>query len=321
MALADKHVAPPDALALGYRFATDGWDNTVRGTALNLSGYTRTFHDHFTSISTVTDGNTGAGPWYAPAHITTSNAQWVRPGVTVPDTYTILPDNTTLQIKMQQINNTGTFYSGHIQSVDSWRNGFSQAVPSGGASYFEARMALNAKGGNATKGFVNPAPSWPAFWLYTILDARDSAATKCEIDVMEAYGDNLTSTKQLHMTAFDHGAYRPQSGNAGSFGGTITTRTPSNTTDVTKSPFNVVGSLFDGLGEGVPGTFHTYGLKIDETWITWYFDGLLVSRYPVYQEALGELFMLISLQSQDLSGTPNVQTYLWVDYVDCWVHS
>ncbi len=318
MTSGDVHVSPPDAYADGYRFpTTGGWDDTLRGNALNLAGFTRTFHDHFTSISTVTDGLTGAGQWYAPAHIDTSAAKYRRPSQT-PGTYTILPDNTTLQIKMAKLS-TGGYTSGHIQSVDAWRNGgFSQAVPSGGATYYEARMAFNKVGIDQFGATVNPAPSWPAFWLYTILDAKDSAATKCEIDIVEAYGDNATSSKQLHIAAHDHGAYRPQPGNFGSLGGSGVSHTPSKVTDTTQSPFNVTTTLFDGLGDGLPGTFHTYGVRIDETWITWYFDGKLVSRFATYKEALAPLFMLVSLQSQDLTSPANCQTYLWVDYVDAY---
>ncbi len=317
MTSGDVHVADPDAYADGYRFPTSGgWDDTLRGTALDLTGYTRTFHDHFTDIATVTDGLTGAGPWYAPAHLDTSAAKFKRPSQT-PGTYTILSDNTTLQIKMAKIA-AGGYSSGHIQTADSWRNGFSQSVPSGGSTYYEARMAFNAVGIDQFGATVNPAPSWPAFWLYTILDNRDSAATKCEIDVVEAYGDTVSSGKQLHIAGHDHGAYRPQPGNSGSPGNSTTSHTPSKVVDTTQSPWSVATTLFDGTGDGLPGTFHTYGVMIDETWITWYFDGLVVSRFATFKEALGELYMLVSLQSQDLTSPANCETYLWVDYVDAW---
>jgi hypothetical protein len=140
--------------------------------------------------------------------------------------------------------------------------------------------------------------------------------TNAEIDILEAYGDNVTSQKQHHATCFTHPAYRQQIGNI--HDGTAS-RSPSKTTDVTLAPFSSP-KLFDGTGAGSPGTFHTYGLKIDATWMTWYFDSKAISRFPTYSEALDDLFMLISLQSQD--GTiPTVQTYLWVDYVDVWTHA
>jgi hypothetical protein len=329
MALIDRHVAPPDSYADGYIFplAGDpgGWDDTIRGSALNLTGYTRTFHDHFTSLSTVTDGLTGAGPWYAPAHIDTSGAKFRRTTQLPSDTFT-LSDATTLQIKMQKLNTdplSTVYASGHIQSVDSWRNGFTQAVPTGGSSYFEARLAFNGVGTDVDGNTVSPAPGWPAFWLYTPLDARDSAATKAEVDIVEAYGDRSPSVNELHIAGHRHAAYRPQPGNAGSPGNSTVSHSPSKILDMTASPWNVTPSLFDGTGPGSPGTFHTYGAKIDATWITWYFDGLAVSRFPTFKEALGPLYMLISFQSQDLvlPSTPNCTTYLWVDYVDAWSHS
>ncbi len=335
MSLADQHVADPDSYADGFRFPNTGWDDTPRGTALDLTGYTRTFHDHFTSLSTITDGLTGAGPWFAPAHIDTSGARFRLPSQIPLDTYTILPDNTTLQIKIQLLNAINplkpVYASGHIQSVDTWRNGgFTQAVPTGGASYFEARMAMNAIGIDSFTGDpVEPAPAWNAFWLYSPLDAKDSAATKAEVDVVECYGDRDPSINEIHIAGHRHAAYRPQPGNAGSSPGTIS-HTPSKIVDVTQSPWNVSPSLFDGQGDGQPGTFHTYGVMIDATWITWYFDGLVVSRAKTYREALGELYMLVSLQSQDLDplgipgqggGTPNCTSYLWVDYVDVWSHA
>jgi hypothetical protein len=311
MTAPEVHVPRADSYSKGYRFppigspATVGWDDTVKGNALSLTGATRVFHDHFTSISTITDGLIGTGPnWWAPAHIDTSNAKFRKPLQTVADTYTILPDATTLQIKMQQVGGTGPFYSGHIQTVDCWANGNTFACPVGGYVYFEGRLALN------------DAAGWPAFWLYNQHAFKDSSVTNAEIDILEAYGDNVTSQKQHHATCFTHPAYRQQIGNI--HDGTAS-RSPSKTTDVTLAPFSSP-KLFDGTGAGSPGTFHTYGLKIDATWMTWYFDSKAISRFPTYSEALDDLFMLISLQSQD--GTiPTVQTYLWVDYVDVWTHA
>ncbi len=348
MSQADVHVAEPDSYAAdGFIYpASGGWDDTVRGNALDLAGFTRTFHDHFTSLSTVSDGLTGDGPWYAPAHIDTSGAKFRRPSQSpispvtgLPDTFTLLPDNTTLEIKIQKLNPADpiskVYASGHIQSVDSWRNpglnGFTQAVPTGGASYFEASLAMNAIGTDVDGNIVTPAPAWNAFWLYSPLDARDSAATKVEVDIVECYGDRDPSINEIHMATHRHAGYRPQAGNAGGSGSTSgPSHTPSKIVDVTQAPWNVSPSLFDGQGPGVPGTFHQYGVRIDATWTTYYFDQLAVSRFATVPEALGPLFMLISLQSQDLvvggipgqgGGTPNCTSYLWVDYVDAWVHT
>ncbi len=331
MVTGDIHVADPDSYAGGYRFpVSGGWDDTVQGNALDLTGYTRTFHDHFTDIASITDVTDGVGPWYAPAHLGTSGARFQFPSpLGVPGTFTILPDNTTLQIKMSKLPAPDVHYaSGHIQTADWWRNaganGFTQSTPTGGSTYYEARMAFNAVGIDQLGNPVNPAPSWPAFWLYTILDDRDSAATKCELDVMECYGDNTTNGNKLHIAAHRHSAYRPQPGNAGSLGNEQTggtSHTPSKVVNTSNAPFSGGATLFDGTGNGNPGTFHTYGLMIDETWLTWYFDGKIVSRFATFAEALGELYILVSFQSQDLTSPANCETYLWVDYVDAWSHA
>jgi hypothetical protein len=306
MAPADIHVPRPDSYSTGYRFpVTGGWDDTVRGNAVSTTGATRVFHDHFTTLSTLTDGLTGTGShFWVPAHIDTTSAKFRRPSQAPLDTFTILGDGTTLQIKLSQIGGTGPWYSGHIQTVDCWGNGNTFQCPVGGYVYFEARLAMN------------DAVGWPAFWLYSQHAFKDSSMSNAEIDIVEAYGDNLTSQKQHHATCFTHPAYRQQTGNI--HDGT-TSRSPSKTTDVTQSPF-FSPKLFDGTGDGLPGTFHTYGLKIDATWMTWYFDGLAISRFPTYAEALEPLYAIVSLQVQGGS-TTTVQTYLWADYVDVYTHA
>ncbi len=322
MALSEFHTPRQDSYSTGYRFPTSGgWDDTPRGDALDLAGFTRTFHDHFTSLSTLTDGLTGTGPWYVPAHIDTSGAKFRKPGQSPTDTFTILPDNTTLQIKMSQIGNTGAWYSGHLQSVDSWANGFTQTVPSGGALYYEARLAFNYLGGNSTVGFTPNTSGWGAFWLYSQNQFKDSSTTLAEIDVVEVYGaTGTTTTQQHHATAFTHPAYRPQPGNIPN--GT-TSRTPSKVTNMVTDPtWNIPTALFDGQGAGTPGNFHTYGVMIDETWMTWYFDEKVISRFPTYKEALGPLYHIISFQSQDNVGDANKhETYMWVDYCDAYIKS
>ena len=160
----------------------------------------------------------------------------------------------------------------------------------------------------------NDAAGWPAFWLYERRLYKDTAATHSEIDIMECYGSAPTSQKQLHCAVHRHPAYRPQPGNASDATGG--NKSPSFIVDMTQSPFSVSGDLFDGVG--APGTYHTYGCKIDETWITMYFDGVVVGRFPTYPEALKEHYMLVSLQQEEAPVVP-VETYLWVDYVKAYI--
>lgn len=304
----DIPVETPDSWQTdALNMLTVPWDTSTRGTALSLTGFVQTFSDHFTDIATtITDGSNGAGPWYAPARPDTSSAHFCSPLQTPSDIFTQY-DATTLQIKHKfgigwSSGSTNRWYSGHIQTVNSWGEGFTQAVPTGGSVYYEARIALSNTAG------------WPAFWLYSQNAYKDSAASHGEIDIIEAYGDNATSQKQLHIANHRHPAFRPQPGNAVDGVGN---HTPSTIIDVTESPWSVSAGLFDGSGS-TPGTFHTYGVMIDETWLTYFFDGLVTQRWPTNQEALLELYMLVSLQQQVAPVVP-VDTYMWVDYVKAYI--
>ena len=64
---------------LGFDWDGAAWDGSHKGKPLDLTGYAKTFEDNFGSLSTITDGATGAGPWYAPARPDTSLAQFLSP--------------------------------------------------------------------------------------------------------------------------------------------------------------------------------------------------------------------------------------------------
>lgn len=291
----DQHTATPDSLAeSGLSLSAETWDDSTRGAALDLTGFTQTFSDDFTSLSTLTDQAAGAGPWYCAGLPDTSVAQFrTSTSQTPTDTYT-LSDATTLQIKMQKPSTT--WFTGHIQTVNSWGEGFTQAVPSGGAVYYEASIAMTA------------AVGWPAFWLYSQNRYKDTTESLCEIDIVEAYGDNSGSQDQLHTTCFRHPASRPQTGNA-----TGNSNSPSKITTMSGLPFSVA-NLFGGSG-----AFHQYGCMIDETWITFYFGGVVVSRFPTYPEALLPLYMLVSYQMQDdFVASATNPSFMWIDYVQAY---
>ena len=64
------------------------------------------------------------------------------------------------------------------------------------------------------------------------------------------------------------------------------------------------------------GTFHTYGARITTDWITVYFDGKELSRFPMSESFRTPLYMLVSLamnpkEVEQASGTYNMV----VDYV------
>jgi beta-glucanase (GH16 family) len=164
-----------------FDWASAEWDGSHKGQPLDLTGYTKTFEDDFNSLSTITDGATGAGPWYAPARPDTSLAHFLSPSQT-PVTFSIDTPG-VLTITMQKVNTL--WYSGHMQTVNNVGNGFSQRY-----GYFEARMAFEK------------AVSWPAFWLYTPKPFEGPGQARAEIDVIEAYGDN--DYDGYHMAVHRH---------------------------------------------------------------------------------------------------------------------
>lgn len=281
-------LAPPDGESLGtFDWDAADWDASHRGEALDNTGYTEVFNEDFTDLSAITDGVLGAGPLYAPAYINNTLAQWRSPLDTTPaDTFTISSPS-VLQIKMQQV--AGTWYSGHLQTVNTQGHGFAQKY-----GYFEAKMAFNK------------AVGWHAFWLYSQSRYTDTSATMCEIDVVEAYGDN--DYKGNHHTVLRHPAFRPQP---------------------RRLQHDKVKSNYVGMDAGIPlttfaspdlfdGRFHRFGCKKTPTWIIIYFDGLEITRFPNYPDADVPLYMLVSLQMQDAFVGSAVTTYLWVDWIKAW---
>jgi hypothetical protein len=160
-----------------FDWASAQWDASHKGRPLDLTGYRKTFVDNFNSPSTITDGATGSGPWYAPARPDTSLAHFLSPSET-PVTFSIDTPG-VLTITMQKVGTS--WYSGHIQTVNNVGEGFAQRY-----GYFEAKMAFEK------------AVSWPAFWLYTPKPDEGPDQARAEIDVVEAYGDN--DYDGYHMT-------------------------------------------------------------------------------------------------------------------------
>jgi Glycosyl hydrolases family 16/RTX calcium-binding nonapeptide repeat (4 copies) len=164
-----------------FDWATAEWDGSHKGQSLDLTGYKETFVDQFDSLSTITDGATGSGPWYAPARADTSLAHFLSPSQT-PVTFSIDTPG-VLTITMQKVGMS--WYSGHIQTVNNIGEGFAQRY-----GYFEAKMAFDK------------AVSWPAFWLYTPQPDEGPDQARAEIDVIEAYGD--ADYDGYHMAVHRH---------------------------------------------------------------------------------------------------------------------
>jgi beta-glucanase (GH16 family) len=192
-----------------FDWADATWDDSHQGQPLDLTGYTKTFEDNFDSLLTITDGVTGAGPWYAPARPDTSLAHFLSP-LQTPVTFSIDRPG-VLTITMQKVDTS--WYSGHIQTVNKIGEGFAQRY-----GYFEARMAFDK------------AVSWPAFWLYTPQTYEGPAHERAEIDVIEAYGDNDYDGYHMaiHRRALESHLYK------------------SNYVGLSKIPAFAPGDMFDG---------------------------------------------------------------------------
>ena len=141
--------------------------------------YALTFDDEFTSLSTVSGGNTYNGAkWYngteqccmsdesnhlpAVMYPTVYNGQSVNP-------YTLI-DGGGLNITLQKVNNA--WYSGVMTSVDGRGQGFSQQY-----GYFEMSAKLSGDPG-----------TWPAFWMLNTSNlAGGNGNVSGEIDIFEQY--------------------------------------------------------------------------------------------------------------------------------------
>ena len=260
---------------IGFDWAGAAWDGSHKGEPLDLTGYTKRFEDNFDSLSTITDGVTGSGPWYAPARPDTSVAHFLSPSQT-PVTFSIDTPG-VLTITMQKVNTS--WYSGHIQTVNNVGEGFSQRY-----GYFEARMAFQK------------AVSWPAFWLYTPKTYEDSAQTRAEIDVIEAYGD--ADYDGYHMAVHRHSLQSNVS--KGNYSGLSSTQ----------------NMAIWGWNDMFDGQFHRYGCRVTPDWIIIYLDGKELSRFPTYPEAKLPLYMRLTLAMQDeFVARATSPTHLWVYYV------
>jgi hypothetical protein len=265
-----------------FDWASAAWDDSHKGEPLDLKGYTKTFEDDFDLLSTITDGRSDLGPWYAPARPDTSLAHFLSP-LETPATFSIdTPGELrVLTITMQKVGTS--WYSGHIQTVnnvgDVGDDGFAQRY-----GYFEARMAFQK------------AVSWPAFWLYTPNAYEGPSQERAEIDVIEAYGDN--DYDGYHMAV--HRRSRESEVHRGNYSGLSS---PKNT-------------AIWGWNDMFDGSFHRYGCLVTPNWIVIYLDRKEVSRFPTFPEAKLPLYMRVTLAMQDeFVAKASSPTRLRVDYV------
>jgi beta-glucanase (GH16 family) len=168
-----------------------------------------------------------------------------------------------------------------------WSGHLSTAFPDESASvafrkgYAEVRMKMPLGKG-----------AWPAFWLAdtaSILPSRPYGAI--EIDAIEAYGHDT----QWYM-ATEHrweGAARDEP--------------------------HIYNLKKVWRGAADPDGFHTYGLKLTDTEVIWYYDTLEVFRSPLYRhDVVSPFFIMIDLAmggGWPIVAPPSGYYDLWIDYI------
>ena len=264
---ADDPYAPPDTAA---------WTDAFAGAPLDLTGYTLTFEDEFTSASTITvDG--GGGPWSAPVHSRTGFADFALP-TDDPSPFSVTDQSLRIRMMTDAEEEHG-WQTGHMQTADSQGRGFSQRY-----GYFEARIRMPPPG---TRG------AWPAFWLYSQALFTDPAQTRAEIDVIEYYpGEDARGHRSaVHL--------RPGH--------------PYREGEVSQNWSEGDYSKPAGIDDG---QWHTHGALLTPDWIIIYFDGVEQRRFPMLPEFAEPMFMLLSLQGLDQEFQQAVSPIdMYVDYV------
>ena len=131
---------------------------------------------------------------------------------------------------------------------------------------------------------------WPAFWLLPV-----NKAWPPEIDALEAFG-SPNPQGEGGLTMIHYGSH------------TLT------------SAENCGG--WHDVGVNITQAFHTYGVDVEPTGITYFFDGKPYTTCPANSAVTGPLYMIVNLAvggTGSWPGTPNASNvwpaYLYVDYV------
>jgi len=152
----------------------------------------------------------------------------------------------------------GGYSGGLLSSMDGNGVGFAQQY-----GYFECSMW--------TPGNPN---TWPAFWLLSApILTNASLPYKGEIDITESYGNYLTGPNQSPAGNPNEDSVAWH--NYGLAGGTTTS-----------------GGSF--ISEpGMTTGYHTYGVDIEPTGISWYFDRQLVWQAPIFSAVEQPMYVLL----------------------------
>lgn len=231
--------------------------------ALDLSGYSLVFEDHFTSMTVVGELSApSAGNWFSPVHEAgVGSALESVPGGS-PDVWS--QSGSELTITMQK--SGANWYAGICTSVNY--NGHGRSWKYG---YFEFRAKCSMGNGFA---------AWPAFWVKSVNEFFRLSESRLEIDLYEGYNSDSDGH---HQSIHNWPAARQKPGRVTQH------RYQSNYTGLTAANgFAQTVNLFDGA-------YHTYGLMIDETWVKYFFDGQELGRYPTPIEAKQPVYIVIDL--------------------------
>jgi beta-glucanase (GH16 family) len=249
------------------------WDEHYSGYPLDLAGYVETFRDDFT-VDSIT-GPTGAGPWYSAVHASFADSpSTFRPKGYSPDPY--LVQNGEARIRMEKVAATGKWQSGIIQTMNAQGQGFAQAM-----GYFEARLRLP----NLVAGDKGAPGFWGGPWLLSAAEFHPEITDHLiEIDICEAYGGD----RGIHTTVHVKPRLVPQSGDYPTRVGKSAYWNPKETISaVTGQPLVQPGTgIFDGQ-------FHTYGILLDDQWVTAYWDNMSLGRFPMLDYFRTPLYMLV----------------------------
>ncbi|TIU27342.1 MAG: glycosyl hydrolase family protein, partial [Mesorhizobium sp.] len=164
-----------------------------------------------------------------------------------------------------------------MKQVDGvWQSGTMQTVNSTGRGFAQEYGYFEMRA-----AFHGGAGAWPAFWMLS----PDQTVPRVEVDIVEAYGGDPDGHHQaVHLSNKESHAWK------GNYTG-------------------LAGSMFDG-------TFHTYGARITTDWITVYYDGKELSRFPMSESFRTPLYMLASLAMNPLEVERASGTYkMVIDYV------
>lgn len=230
----------------------------MSGQPLNLTGMRQTFESRFPSGSIAPGDSRRPAHWYAGAQggpYGLANVGYsVRPDVYQPvrDGGIVLRANRTPGVRPDVV---GGWYSGHLQTVNIYGDGFAQAY-----GYFEARMR-----------FPLSYMAWPAFWLKHRAKWLNPKAMNIELDVIEWYGvnDPYGHHRSVHLGPGPGGV-----------------------------PARRWHASFQRRPEDLT-TFHYYGVRLDDDWITIYVDRKAAARHPMIDEYRQPLYPQITLSIND----------------------